>query len=448
MQAISHFVSQPLKGTLTVPGDKSCSHRAIIFASLATGETIIHGLLEGEDVMHTAQVMRDMGADIQRHDNAWQVTGVGDAGLETPSGSLDFGNSGTSARLLCGVLSGYAVQATFVGDASLSSRPFGRVTRPLSQMGAVFDGETLPLSVTGQSTLMPMHHHSKIASAQVKSAILLAGLQAKGTTQVTEPVISRDHTERLLPAFGVPVSGTTDTDGRYTASLEGPAALHAPDAPLYIPADPSSAAFPTVAALMIKGSAIILPGVGLNPTRIGLFDSLRDMGADLQYHNQRIVGAEPVADIHVAGTGALNGITIPASRIPSMIDEVPILAMVAALANGTTHIPNLAELRVKESDRLAIVASGLQACGVAIEEGPDSLTIHGLNGQQPQGGAIIAAHLDHRIAMSFLILGAACADPVTIDDTTPIDTSFPDFVRLMNGLGLQIDNNNCHNSIF
>lgn len=382
--------------------------------------------------MATAAIMRQLGAAITRDGDTWHVRGVGRDGFLRPASDLDCGNSGTSARLLCGLLSGCDFPVRFVGDASLSKRPFGRVTRPLSEMGAVFDGDHLPLTLTGSSTLSAIDYTSPIASAQVKSAILLAGLSASGLTKVTEPVKSRDHTERLLPAFGVDVG----VDG-LTASIEGGQSLSAPDTPLYIPADPSSAAFPSVAATLVAGSDITLQGVGMNPTRTGLFDTLREMGADITVLNEHIVGAEPIADLHIQ-YAPLTGISVPEDRIPSMIDEIPILAMAAATATGTTHIPGLAELRVKESDRLALVASGLQVCGVDVEEGEDSLTIHGTGGKALKGGAEIAAELDHRIAMSFLILGAACENPVTIDDITPVNTSFPGFVKLMNGLGLRV----------
>lgn len=439
-RASSHHIQSPLSGTLIVPGDKSLSHRSLIFAAMADGETRVHGLLEGEDVLDTAQVLRDLGAKIDKQGDEWVIQGVGKAGFQTPQNPLNFGNSGTSARLICGVLAASGVSATMIGDASLSKRPFGRVTKPLAQMGAQFDGDHLPLTIAPRSSaLKAIDYTSPIASAQVKSCILLAGLGAMGATSVHEPVISRDHTERLLPLFGVPVGTRGHDDGSYTASLTGPAQLTAPSGTLFVPADPSSAAFAAVAALMVAGSEITLPNIGMNPTRAGVFDTLRDMGAQITYTNQRDIGTEPVADLRIKGTGPLNGVTVPASRIASMIDEVPILAMIAATANGTTHIPNLAELRVKESDRLALVALGLQACGAAVEEGPDSLTIHGSNGKPLTGGATIAAELDHRIAMSFLVLGAITTNAITIDDITPINTSFPNFVDLMNGLGTQID---------
>ena len=432
MQADSSYITTPLTGTLRVPGDKSCSHRAVMFAARAEGNTFIHGLLEGEDVLATIGIMRQMGAAISKDGGIWHVRGVGESGFSAPPGDLDCGNSGTSARLLCGLLAGCDFSMRLVGDASLSKRPFGRVVTPLTRMGAVFDGDRMPLTLTGSASLIAIDYPSPVASAQVKSAVLLAGLSADGVTSVTEPVKSRDHTERLLPAFGVDV----ETDG-LTVRIQGGQTLTAPEEPLFIPADPSSAAFPAVAALLVPGSDITLSGVGMNPTRIGLFDTLRDMGADISFMNERMVGAEPVADIRIKHS-ILHGITVPEDRIPSMIDEVPILAMAAALAEGITHIPGLAELRVKESDRLAIVAAGLQACGATVEEGKDSLTIHGTAGKALTGGASIAAALDHRIAMSFLILGAACETQVTIDDITPVNTSFPGFVSLMNGLGMGI----------
>lgn len=429
----------PLSGTAVIPGDKSISHRALMFGGLAIGETVIEGLLEGEDVLNTAAAMRAMGATITKDAHGvWHCHGVGIGGLHEPAESLEMGNSGTSTRLLIGLVGGHNITATFTGDASLSKRPMGRVITPLEQMGATFkasEGGKLPLTVTGPQTVMPIEYTLPVASAQVKSAVMLAGLSAAGVTTVIESKPTRDHTENMLRHFGVEVTVEDLPDGAQTVHVKGQQDMRA--APIKVPSDPSSAAFPTVAALLVEGSDIILPAIGMNERRNGIYTTLVEMGADISFENKRIEGGEPVADLHIKGTGTLNGIDVPEARVPSMIDEFPVLAMAAACATGTTRMTGLEELRVKESDRLLMVAEGLKACGVTLEMGEDSLTIHG-TGKPPKGGTTIATALDHRIAMSFLVLGSITDEPITIDDGAPINTSFPTFITLMNTLGTKI----------
>lgn len=439
MSALVSRKSGPLKGVARVPGDKSISHRALMFGALTIGETMISGLLEGEDVLHTAAAMRAMGAKIEKGgDGLWRIYGVGIGGLRQPEGPLEMGNSGTSARLLIGLAGGHPIRASFTGDPSLSKRPMRRVMTPLEMMGAVFeatDGDRLPLSVTGPEDVLAIEYRLPVASAQVKSAILLAGLNARGTTTVIEDVPTRDHTENMLRHFGVEVETEMLEDGAQAIRLRGQQ-MFQPGA-VDVPADPSSAAFPAVAAVLAEGSEIRLSGVGVGERRNGLYITLREMGADIEFRHERVQGGEKVADIIVRGHGPLKGIQVDPARVPSMIDEFPALAMAAACAEGTTVMTNLAELRVKESDRLLMVAEGLKACGVALEMGEDSLTIHG-TGMPPRGGARIVTALDHRIAMSFLVLGGVTAEPVKIDDAAPIRTSFPDFTALMNDLGCDI----------
>ncbi|MDF2095222.1 3-phosphoshikimate 1-carboxyvinyltransferase [Aquibaculum arenosum] len=426
--------SDGLKGSLKVPGDKSISHRALMFGALAVGETKIEGLLEGEDVLRTAAAMRALGAEvIHEGPGCWRVFGRGIGGLGEPDDILDFGNAGTGARLALGLLAGQPITAFLTGDASLRRRPMGRVMEPLERMGVRFvsrEGGCLPLAVTGPETLLPIEYRLPVPSAQVKSAVLLAGLAAPGETVVIEPEATRDHSERLLQHFGANVAVTDGEDGRRLV-LTGQPELQA--APVMVPADPSSAAFPAVAALLLPGSDLRLQGVCLNPLRDGVFRTLLEMGADIAEENRRVEAGEPVADLRIKSS-SLQGIEVPAERAPSMIDEYPILAMAAACAKGRTVMRGLAELRVKESDRLSGVARGLAACGVVVEEGEDSLIVEGCGGR-PRGGATIAAELDHRIAMSFLVLGLASEQPVTIDDAAPIATSFPGFTELMCGLG-------------
>lgn len=431
--------ASPLSGVTKIPGDKSISHRALMFGALSIGETIISGLLEGEDVINTAEAMKALGAQIEKgSDGLWRIYGVGIGGLREPEEILDMGNSGTSTRLLIGLVAGHNITATFAGDASLSKRPMQRVMTPLEMMGATFharDGGKLPLTLKGAKNPLNIEYRLPVASAQVKSAILLAGLNTAGRTSVIEEKPTRDHTENMLKHFGVDVKTEELEDGTLAVSVIGhqnllPCAID-------VPGDPSSAAFPAVAAAITEGSDIRLSHIGLNPRRTGIFECLTEMGADIEYKNQRIEGGEPVADIYIKGTGNLKGITVPESRVPSMIDEFPVFAMAAACADGVTKMTGLEELRVKESDRLLMVANGLKACGVNLEMGENSLTIHG-NGKPPKGGAEIETALDHRIAMAFLVLGTVSEDPITIDDEAPIRTSFPNFVKLMNELGCEI----------
>ncbi len=426
-----------LHGTLTAPGDKSISHRALMLAALAVGETAITGLLEGEDVHRTAEALRSLGVAVhQDGPGTWRVNGIGVGGLLAPDDVIDLGNSGTAARLICGLLAGHGFSTVLTGDASLRSRPMARVMAPLTAMGATFqarDGDRMPLTVTGSDNLRPTAYTLPVASAQVKSAILLAGLHAPGETSVVEPTPTRDHTERMLSHFGAEIRVDKEGEGRRITVIGQPELTPGDVA---VPADPSSAAFPTVAALLVEGSEITLPGIGTNPTRTGLYTTLAEMGANLTWRNERTEGGEPVADLRVQA-GPLTGVTVPPERAPSMIDEYPVLAMAAACAQGTTVFQGVEELRHKESDRLAAVATGLSACGVTVEEGADSLTIQGAGGD-PAGGATIDASLDHRIAMSFLVLGLASEKPVTIDDASTIDTSFPDFAGAMAALGADI----------
>ena len=430
--------AMPLAGRLRVPGDKSISHRALMLAALAVGRTEITGLLEGEDVLATARALAALGAAVTRLGaGRWNVDGVGIGGLAEPEQVLDLGNSGTSARLLLGILATHPLVAFVSGDASLRRRPMGRVIAPLSQMGARFlarSGERLPLAVAGAAEPLPITYALPVPSAQVKSAVLLAGLNAPGETAVIEPQPTRDHTERMLRHFGAAVRIEAEEGGAKRITVTGFPELV--PAPITVPGDPSSAAFPAVAALIVPGSEVVIEGVGVNPTRTGLFDSLREMGADIALLNEREEGGEPVADLRVRA-GPLNGAEIPAERAPRMIDEYPILAVAAACARGRTLMRGLAELRVKESDRLAAIADGLARCGVRVAVAGEDLIVDG-DGRPPVGGARIATALDHRIAMAFLVLGLATREPVAIDDAAPIATSFPGFVALMEGLGARI----------
>ncbi|MBT3307393.1 MAG: 3-phosphoshikimate 1-carboxyvinyltransferase [Rhodospirillaceae bacterium] len=432
-------VVKSLTGTIQTPGDKSISHRALMIGGLAVGETNIEGLLEGEDVLATATALRALGVFVEKKAaGTWRVRGLGVGGLQEPGSILEMGNSGTAARLLIGVLAGHPMSATLSGDVSLSGRPMGRVTEPLSLMGAHFQsrsGGRLPLSISGLADPQPIDYQLPVASAQVKSAILLAGLSAPGITSVVEPKPTRDHTERMLRHFGAQVDVEDLADGGRRVSVHGQPELVAHD--IIVPGDISSAAFPMVAALTVPGSKISLPGVGINPLRAGVIETLKEMGGAVTYENERREGGEAVADLSVESS-ALQGISVPAGRAPSMIDEYPIVAVAAACAKGTTRLEGLSELRVKESDRLAGMARGLRACGVEVEEGDDFLVIDG-TGAPPKGGAHIQTELDHRIAMSFLVLGMVTAEPVTIDDGDPIETSFPGFTTLMNGLGGKIE---------
>jgi 3-phosphoshikimate 1-carboxyvinyltransferase len=429
-----------LQGTVRIPGDKSMSHRALMLGLLAVGETKITGLLEGEDVLNTAAACRQLGAEVVRGEGGrWTVWGRGLGGLTEPADVLDLGNSGTAARLLLGILAGHPLFAVMTGDGSLRRRPMGRVTDPLGRMGAVFttrEGGRLPLAVKGARRALPLNYRLPVASAQVKSAILLAALMAPGTTTVIEPEPTRDHSERMLRYLGAKVVSEDRDDGRHVMLTGEPELVARPFA---VTADPSSAAFPTVAALLVPGSRVLLPGVGLNPLRRGLYDTLIEMGAKITFQNAREEGGEPVADLLVEGS-RLRGVTVPAGRAPSMIDEYPVLAVAAALAEGPTTMQGLAELRVKESDRLAAVARGLAACGIRFEEGPDSLVVHGTGGRRVRGtdGAAVETAMDHRIAMAFLVLGLASEKGVSVDDSGFIDTSFPGFVGLMQGRGARL----------
>lgn len=430
--------SGPLKGQAAVPGDKSISHRALMLGALAIGETRVTGLLEGEDVRATAAALAALGVPIVRDaPGEWRISGVGVGGLAEPSQVLDMGNSGTAARLLLGLLATHDLTAFMTGDASLVKRPMGRVTEPLRRMGADFvtRGGRLPLVVRGASQPIPITYETPVASAQVKSAVLLAGLAAPGRTSVIERAPTRDHTERMLRHFGAEVSVELLEGGATGITVAGQPELTA--APVDVPGDPSSAAFPAVAALLVPGSEVRLTRVGMNPLRAGLYETLAEMGADITIEPQAEAGGEPVSDL-VVRASALKGITVPPERAPSMIDEYPILAMAAACAKGTTRLLGLAELRVKESDRLAMIAAGLAACGVAHEMGEDTLTIHG-TGRPPKGGAVVATAFDHRIAMSFLVLGLVSEAAIGVDDGTAIATSFPGFNALMNGLGAAIE---------
>jgi 3-phosphoshikimate 1-carboxyvinyltransferase len=426
-----------LSGRVRVPGDKSISHRALMLGALAVGRTEISGLLEGEDVLATAAALNALGAHAApAGDGKWVVDGVGVGALAEPDDLLDLGNSGTSARLLLGILATHPLTAFVTGDASLRRRPMGRVTEPLGRFGAHFltrAGARLPLAVTGAKSPVPVEYRLPVPSAQVKSAILLAGLNTPGATTVIEPQATRDHTERMLRHFGGAVA-TEPAEGGRRITVDGFPELAA--APIMVPGDISSAAFPLVAALIVPGSEVTIVGVGLNPLRAGLIDCLREMGADIALVNEREEGGEPVADLR-ARAGRLTGADIPAERAPRMIDEYPVLAVAAACAHGRTVMRGLAELRVKESDRLAGIATGLAGCGVRVAVDGDDLVVDG-DGGPPSGGATIATRLDHRIAMAFLVLGLAARAPVRIDDGRPIATSFPDFVGMMRGLGAVI----------
>ena len=423
----------PLSGQAGVAGDKSISHRALMFGALAVGTTDITGLLEGEDVLRTAAAMRALGAEVEQlAPGQWRVSGRGVGGLTEPADVLDMGNSGTAARLLLGLLSGHPLFAVMTGDASLRRRPMKRVTDPLSATGAQFwtrEGGRLPLAVRGATDPLPLDYRLPVASAQVKSACLLAGLCAPGITRVVEPEPTRDHTENMLRHFGAVVAVEDTAEGR-VVRLDGQPELKA--APISVPGDPSSASFPLVAALLVPGSRISLTQIGLNPLRTGLFTTLREMGAALKIENARIEGGEAVGDI-IGEYTALKAVDVPPGRAPSMIDEYPILAVAASFAQGTTRMRGLAELRVKESDRLAATAALLEANGAKVSIEGDDLLVHG-TGAPPAGGGLVTTHMDHRIAMAALVMGLATQSPVTVDDASFIDTSFPGFAALMNRL--------------
>ena len=431
--------SGPLKGVADVPGDKSISHRSLILGAMAVGETRITGLLTGEDVLDTAKAMRAFGADVTDHgDGNWSVQGVGVGGFAEPEQVIDCGNSGTGVRLIMGSMATCPITATFTGDASLNGRPMGRVTDPLALFGTRAYGRVggrLPMTIVGAADPVPVRYVVPVPSAQVKSAVLLAGLNAPGQTVVIEKEATRDHTERMLAGFGANIT-VEDTDEGRVITLTGQPELKPQD--IIVPRDPSSAAFPVCAALITQGSDVLVPNIGLNPTRAGLFATLREMGADLTYENERIEGGEPVADLRARFSPDMKGIDVPPARAASMIDEYPVLSVVAAFASGQTVMKGVKELRVKESDRIDAMAKGLRAAGVTVDEGEDWWTVTGLGHGNVAGGVTVASVLDHRIAMSFMVLGMATNEPVSVDDGSPIATSFPIFEPLMASLGAQI----------
>ena len=439
MTSIIANLSNNLTGSITIAGDKSISHRSIILGALSIGETTVDGLLESQDILATISAMQAFGAEIEKKaDKKWHINGLGVGGLDEPSKVLDLGNSGTGVRLILGVAAGNPITSFFSGDESLSRRPMARVLKPLEMMGASFTSRTgglLPLSCTGPQTLQPIDYSLPVASAQVKSAILLAGLNTPGKTIVREPTPTRDHTERMLKQFGSEISIETDNESQNIITLKGESELTGQD--IVVPGDPSSAAFPMVAGILAEDSRIEIKNVGINPLRFGLFEILNEMGAKTELIQKHDGVGEPIADI-VVKTSKLKGVTVPASIAPRMIDEYPILAVAAACASGTTRMLGLQELRVKESDRLAAMANGLKACGVTVEETSDSLTVHGTGGQI-EGGARIQTQLDHRIAMSFLTLGLKAKNPIIIDNGTTINTSFPGFVETMKSLGANLN---------
>ena len=435
--------SQALRGAVKVPGDKSISHRSLMLGGLAAGETRVTGLLEGEDVIRTAAAMRAMGAQVEKTGGEWIIQGTGNGCLLEAAEPMDFGNAGTGVRLTMGLVGSYDMASTFIGDASLSKRPMGRVLDPLRQMGtqvlSAAAGDRLPLTMRGPARPAPISYRVPVASAQVKSAVLLAGLNTPGITTVIEPVMTRDHTERMLKGFGAELDVETDAEGVRHIRLEGRGKLTGQT--IAVPGDPSSAAFPIVAALLVPGSDVTIENVLMNPTRTGLITTLQEMGGAIELLNPRSAGGEDVADVRVRHSD-LKGITVPPERAPSMIDEYPVLAVAAAFAEGETVMDGLDELRVKESDRLAAVARGLEANGVDCSEGEASLTVRGRPGGKGYGGTSAAdaveTHLDHRIAMAFLVMGLATEKPVTVDDSGIIATSFPEFMDLMTSLGAQL----------
>ena len=430
--------SGPITGSVRVPGDKSISHRALILGAMTVGESTVSGLLEGEDVLNTAQAMRDLGATLTRgEDRIWRIRGVGVGGFAEPKNPLGFGNSGTGCRLVLGAVAGCPVRATFDGDASLRKRPMRRVLDPLERIGAkvvdAAEGGRLPLTIQGARDPLPIEYESPVPSAQLKSAVLLAGLAAPGETSVIEAEASRDHTERMLKHFGAKIVSKPHGDHGRRIMLQGQPELE--PAHVVVPADPSSAAFPLVAALIVPGSDLTLESVMTNPLRTGLFTTLREMGATIEPQNRRDDGGEEVADLRVT-TSKLKGVEVPPERAPSMIDEYLILAVAAAFAEGTTRMRGLKELRVKESDRLEAAAAMLRVNGVSVEIEGDDLIVHGKGAVQ--GGGEVATHMDHRIAMSALVMGLASGQPVRIDDSAFIATSFPGFTELMKGLGAEL----------
>jgi 3-phosphoshikimate 1-carboxyvinyltransferase len=424
-----------IAGKVRVPGDKSVSHRALMFGALATGRTLITGLLEADDVLNTAKAVDALGCPARKVGEHWEVLGRGVGGLTQPAGDLDFGNSGTGTRLMMGVIAGHDVSVRMIGDASLSKRPMRRVLDPLKTMGAriVDDQQTLPLTLRGSSRLIPIVYETPVPSAQVKSAVLLAGLAASGSTTVVEKEATRDHTERMLRAFGAQIT-TESRNGKHAITVRGHAELSGRD--VTVPGDPSSAAFLAAATAIVPGGDVTIEGVLVNDTRIGFYTTLKEMGADVAYLNPREDGGEPIADIRVR-YAKLTGVRVPAARAPSMIDEYPVLACVAAFAQGETRMEGLAELKVKESDRLAATVAGLAANGVAAKVDGDAMIVSG--GSNVRGGGTVVTHMDHRIAMAFLVLGLGADAPVTIDDITFVSTSFPSFQSLMTSLGAKFE---------
>ena len=428
-----------LSGEANVPGDKSISHRSLILGALSVGETVVTGLLEGDDVLDTAKAMRAFGATVTRDDDGtWRIHGVGVGGFAEPDQVIDCGNSGTGVRLIMGAMATSPITATFTGDASLNGRPMARITDPIALFGAQSygrDGGRLPMTIVGARDPMPVRYTLPMPSAQVKSAVLLAGLNAPGETVVIEEEATRDHTERMLRGFGADLTVEETNEGRII-TLRGQPELQAQT--ITVPRDPSSAAFPVCAAIITPGSDVLVPNIGLNPTRAGLFTALREMGADLTYENSREEGGEPVADLRARYSPNLKGIVVDPTRAASMIDEYPVLSVVASFATGRTEMPGVKELRVKESDRIDAMAQGLRANGVSVEEGPDWWAVEGRGPGGVPGGATVQSRLDHRIAMSFMVLGLAAQNAVTVDDGTPITTSFPIFEPLMANLGADL----------
>ena len=433
---LSSSRAKPLKGECRVPGDKSISHRALMLGGLASGETRISGLLEGEDVINTLKTMQAVGALARKEGDDWVMSGTGNGLLLAPEAPFEFGNSGTGCRLCMGLFGAYDFLTTYKGDASLSSRPMNRVLNPLREMGVQVlaqegDGR-LPITLQGPWQTAPIEYHVPVPSAQVKSAVLFAGLNTPGITTVVEPHLTRDHTEKMFKGFGAELEVITSSNGERRIAVEGQGKLIGQD--VTVPADPSSAAFPLVAALIVEGSEITLPDVMLNEARVGLIETLMEMGGDIQIINKRNSGGEEIGDL-VVKSSELKGITVPETRAASMIDEYPVLAIAASFAKGETIMLGLHELRVKESDRLAAVARGLETNGVPCKEGNESLRVKGRPDGKGLGGGTVTTHLDHRIAMSFLVMGMASEKPVTVDDGSVMETSFPGFVSLMNGLG-------------
>ncbi len=441
IETLTSYPISGLSGEMLIPSDKSISHRALILGGMAIGQTKVSGLLMGADVLSTLKAMRSLGVNITADAGSITIDGVGSGGFIPPNAPLDLGNAGTGVRLLMGAVAGQPISAMFTGDASLKKRPMKRITDPLAMMGAQIaftqEGDEkgyLPVTITGAQPPLPLSYEMPVASAQIKSAILFAALNARGKTIVTEPHLSRDHSEMMLSHFGVGLSREMLKDGRHRITLEGEVDLHAKD--IFVPRDPSSAAFAIVAALITDGSHITLPGISLNPQRTGLITTLKEMGGNIVIENKRIEGGEDVGDISVK-SGPLYGIEVPAERVASMIDEYPILSVAASCARGKTYMPGIAELRVKETDRISVMTEGLKACGVEVSETRDSMTVIGAS--TIKGGAKIASQHDHRIAMSFLVLGMVAQNPVIMLDVATISTSFPDFAKIMNKGGAQLE---------